>query len=250
MQNVVEFPTGGYRFIKGTLGYSLGVVALTGFRLERVRFQSPVPLEEALPRMVDIMATLKRPTAALAACELRSPGQLTEDGFRIFNERYLGLLRRFGWSEVEGANPVSRTNVCPSYQAPADVSVYAFSYTVPDTHARSSFVLAGAVDLMDGAKDIRELIVARDEVDMAGIKKKARHALNDLEKRLSLLGLEWSKITGNNVYCAHDIFQAVTDEIAVRGAAPAGTTWHLCRPPIAGLEFEIDIRSVSVERTV
>jgi hypothetical protein len=249
MQEIVEFPAGGYRFIRGTVGYSLGVVALSGFRLERVRFQSLVPLEEAFQRMANIMAAAKRPAAALAACELRSPGQLTEDDFRVFNERYIGRLRRFGWAKVHGANPVSRTNVCPSVQPPSDASVYAFSYTVEDSHAPPSFVLAGAVDLMDGDKDIRELIVAPDEVDAAGIKKKARHALNDLEQRLSVLGLDWTKISGNNVYCAHDIFQAVTDEIAARGAARAGTTWHLCRPPIGGLEFEIDIRSVSVERT-
>jgi hypothetical protein len=224
-------------------------VALPGFRLERVRFQAPIPLEKAFPRIVEILAEAKRPMAALAACELRSPSQLTEEGFRVFNERYLNILRRFGWSEVDGANPVSRTNVCPSRHALTDTSVYAFSYSVKDEGARPTFVLAGAVDLEEGERDIRESIVAPDQVDVEGIRKKAAHALNDLEKRLTILGFDWSKVTGNNVYCAHDIFQAVTDEIAARGAAPAGTTWHLCRPPISGLEFEIDIRAMPIERT-
>ena len=196
------------------------------------------------------MADAKRPAPALAACELRSPAQFTEAGFRAFNERYTALLRDFGWSEVGGTNPVARTNVCPSIQALSDACIYAFSYTVEDPAARPSFVLAGAVDLMTGDKDLRDLIVALDQVDVAGIRKKARHALDDLERRLSLLGFDWSMTTGNGLYCVHDIFQALTDEIAVRGAAPAGITWHLCRPPISGLEFEIDTRSVPVERTI
>jgi hypothetical protein len=250
MHDVIDFRAGGYRFIKGALPYSLGVAALPGFRLERIRFQSPVPLDDAFRRMAGILADAKRPASALAACELRSPSQLTEEGFRTFNERYIRLLRDFGWSEVDQTNPVSRTNVCPTHQSLSDASVYAFSYTVEDAGARPSFVLAGAVDLMDGDKDIRDLIVALDQVDVAGIRKKAGHALKELDGRLSLLGFDWSMTTGNNLYCAHDIFLAVTDEIAVRGAALAGTTWHLCRPPISGLEFEVDTRSISVERTV
>jgi hypothetical protein len=250
MHDVMDFPAGGYRFIRGSLAYSLGVAALPGFRLERVRFQSPVRFDDAFRRMADILADAKRPASALAACELRSPAQFTEAGFRTFNERYIALLRGFGWSEVGETNPVARTNVCPSAQASSDACVYAFSYTVEDSGARPSFVLAGAVDLMTGDKDLRDLIVALDQVDGAGIRKKARHALEDLERRMSLLGFDWLMTTGNGLYCVHDIFQALTDEIAVRGAAAAGITWHLCRPPISGLEFEIDTRSVSVERTV
>jgi hypothetical protein len=35
-----------------------------------------------------------------------------------------------------------------------------------------------------------------------------------------------------------------------RGAARAGLTWHYARPPVEGLEFEMDCRSVSRERVV
>lgn len=250
MYDVMDCPAGGYRFIKGSMAYSLGVAALPGFRLERVRFQSPIPLEDAFRRIVGIFADARRPASALAACELRSPNQFTEAGFRTFNERYFTILRNFGWSEVGETNPVSRTNVCPSDQILPDTCIYAFSYTVEDSAARPSFVLAGAVDLMAGDKDLRDLIVAPNQVGVAGIRKKARHALEELESRLSLLGFDWSMTTGNGLYCVHDIFQALTDEIATRGAARAGLTWHLCRPPISGLEFEMDTRSVSVERTI
>jgi hypothetical protein len=250
MYDIVESPEGGYRFIKGASSYSLGVAASPGFRLERVRFQSPIPLDAAFRRMADIVRDAKRPPSALAACELRSPAQLTEAGFRSFNERYVALLRDFGFSEFGEANPVCRTNVCPSGQALPDTCVYAFSYCVESLDARPSFVLAGAVDLMEGDKELRDLIVAPGQVDAAGIRRKASHALDELEGRLSLLGFDWSMTTSNAVHCVHDIYQAVTEEIAARGAAQAGTTWHLCRPPIAGLEFEIDTRSIAVERTV
>jgi hypothetical protein len=250
MHEVIEFPAGGYRFIKGSMAYSLGVVALPGFRIERVRFQSPAPLENAFRQIAGIIAAAKRPVSALAACELRSPGQFNEAGFRTFNERYAALLRDVGWSPCGETNPVARTNVCPSVATFSDVVVHAFSYTVEDRGAGPSFVLAGAVDLRPGDKELRELIVALDEVDPAGIKKKAAFALEDLERRMALFGFDWSMTTGNGLYCVHDIFQALTDEIMARGAARAGITWHLCRPPVGGLEFEMDTRSIPVERTI
>lgn len=251
MSDIVDFPAGGYRFINGGLDYtSLGVAALPGFRLERARFQSPLPLESAFQRIADIVAEAKRPPAALAACELRSPAQFTEAGFRAFNERNFKVLRDFGFSCMDGINPISRTNVCPLERRFSDTCVHAFSYTVEDKSAEASLVLAGAVDLLPGDGDLRDLIVAPDQVDPAGISKKAGHALKELERRMSLLGFDWPMITGNNLYCAHDIFHALTQEIAVRGAAQAGLTWHLCRPPVSGLEFEMDIRSVTVERTI
>jgi hypothetical protein len=250
MPEVLDFPAGGYRFIRGSMAYSLGVAALPGYRLERVRFQSLLPLEDAFPRIADVLAGAQRPASALASLELRSPTQFTEAGFGTFNARYTALLRDFGWSEVGGANPVSRTNVCPSHPSPPDVAIYAFSYTVADTGTRPSFVLAGAVDLRPGDKDLRELIVAPGQVDLAGIRSKAAHALDELEARLSQLGFDWAMTTGNGLYCVHDIFEVLTGEITGRRAAPAGITWHLCRPPIGGLEFEMDTRAVSVDRTI
>jgi 2-keto-4-pentenoate hydratase/2-oxohepta-3-ene-1,7-dioic acid hydratase in catechol pathway len=250
MYDVIDCSAGSYRFIKGSMAYSLGVAALPGFRLERVRFQSPIPLEDAFRRIAGIIADAKRPASALAACELRSPGQFTEASFATFNERYLSLVRGIGFSGIIDANPITRTNVCPSNYALADTSVYAFSYTVDDSAARPSFVLAGAVDFMEGDKNFRNLIVALDQVDLAGIRKKAAHALRELDRRLALFGSDWSKTTGNGLYCIHDVYEALIGEMAARGAAHAGITWHLCQPPIGGLEFEMDARSIWVERTV
>ena len=45
MSAAVVFAPGGYRYMPGVFQYSGGVVAEPGFRLERVRFARPVPLE-------------------------------------------------------------------------------------------------------------------------------------------------------------------------------------------------------------
>ena len=250
MQEILEYPQGGYRFIKGSMAYSLGVAALPGYRLERVRFEKLVPLDEAFARVANFLEEAKRPPVALAACELRSPHQFTEAGFGKFNDRYFKILGSIGISSFVDTNPISRTNVCPSDQTLTDTCMYAFSYAVEDPHARPCFVIAGTVDLRAGDRPLQELIVAPNEIDLAGIAKKASFALDDLETRLSLFGFDWSNTTGNGLYCAHDIFRALTNEISRRSASPAGTTWHLCRPPIDGLEFEIDTRSISIERTI
>ena len=40
------------------------------------------------------------------------------------------------------------------------------------------------------------------------------------------------------------------DEIVRRGAAEHGLTWHFARPPVQGLDYEMDCRAVSVEHHV
>jgi hypothetical protein len=35
-----------------------------------------------------------------------------------------------------------------------------------------------------------------------------------------------------------------------RGAAAHGVTWHFARPPVVGLDFEVDCRGVGTDRVV
>jgi hypothetical protein len=79
------FDSGNYRFIPADSQYSGGVVAQPGWRIERARFASVVPLAEGFERIARHLASLARPNSALCACELRSPAPFTEDGFRAFN---------------------------------------------------------------------------------------------------------------------------------------------------------------------
>ena len=63
-------------------------------------------LAEGFERIEAFLTSLGRPLTALAACELRSPGQMSEDAFRRLNELYVERLT--GWGlVVGGANPVA-----------------------------------------------------------------------------------------------------------------------------------------------
>ena len=42
----------------------------------------------------------------------------------------------------------------------------------------------------------------------------------------------------------------VADLLVARGAAAHGLTWHFARPPIVGLEYEMDVRAVHEERVI
>ena len=48
----------------------------------------------------------------------------------------------------------------------------------------------------------------------------------------------------------HDLYPFLADEIVSRGAARVGLTWHFCRPPVRGLEYEMDCRGVAIEHFV
>jgi len=51
-------------------------------------------------------------------------------------------------------------------------------------------------------------------------------------------------------YTVHDIGALVGPEIAARGAAAGGVAWHLARPPVQGLEFEMDVRGAARDITL
>jgi hypothetical protein len=52
------------------------------------------------------------------------------------------------------------------------------------------------------------------------------------------------------VYSVHDIHPFLGDEIVRRGAGRHGVTWHFCRPPVIDLEYEMDVRSLPLERVL
>ena len=125
----VDFLPGGYRFVPGVFQYSAGVAATTGYGMRRIQFRHPVPLSEGFARVEAIIKAAGRTLAAFCACELRSPGQFSEDGFKRFNEHYVDTLSR--WGIFDGStNPVARSNVCPEVNGPSEPSFHAFTFTV------------------------------------------------------------------------------------------------------------------------
>jgi hypothetical protein len=248
MTDVQEFRSGGYRFIKAVFQYSAGVAALPGFRIRRIRFTRPVPLALGFQKIEQTLKSAGRPLTALCGCELRSPAPFTEDGFRSFNEIYTGTLTR--WSIFDGkSNPVARSNVCPAVDPPPEPSLHAFSYTEISDDSAPSFVVAGGAEAPEGHANYRDHIVRLNDVSPAGIREKARFVLNEMERRLNALGVTWRDTTATQVYTIHDMHPFLADEIVKRGAAHAGLTWQYCKPPVVGLEFEMDCRGVKTEET-
>jgi hypothetical protein len=250
MADVQEFEPGGYRFIKAVFQYSGGVAAMPGFRIRRVRFARPVPLAAGFQRIETILQTAGRPLTAFCQCELRSPAPFTEEGFRVFNEVYTGTLRR--WSIFDGTtNPVARSNVCPAADPPAEPSFHAFSYTEPvAADTVPSFVVAGSGEAPEGRTNYRDHIVRLGDTSPEGLREKARFVLDEMERRMGALGFNWRDTTAAQVYTVYDLHPFLADEIVRRGAAHAGLTWQYCRPPVVGLDYEMDCRGLEIEQVV
>jgi hypothetical protein len=250
MTDLPIFRPGGYRFIPAVFQYSGGVAAEPGFVLERVTFTKPLPLAEGFRRAEAIMRAAGREPTAFAACELRSPAPFTEAGFKAFNEIYVGTLTTWGIFDGK-TNPVARSNVCPGIAPPAEPSLYAFSYTrVAGPGDPPSFVVAGSGEAAEGHANYRDHIIRRGDVSPAGMTEKARWVFGEMERRLRLLGFDWTDTTAVQVYSVQDYHGALDGGIAPAPSLNHGLTWHFCRPPIVELEYEMDCRGLPVERTL
>jgi len=238
---VIAFEPGGYRYIKAVFQYSGGVAAAPGFAIERVIMARPLPLDEGFAAAEAYIRGRGRPMTSFCACELRSPAPFSESGFREFNRRYIGALERWGIYR-DDANPVARTNVCPAFEPPSAPSLAAFCYTVPASGAtRPSFIIAGSAEAPEGRASYREAIVRFGDTSPAGLRDKLLFVLAEMEARLKALGFSWRDALATRAYTVHNIGALAREEIAARGAARHGLTWHFCRPPVIGLDFEMDV---------
>ncbi len=246
---MIELPGGDYDFVPGVFQYSAAVRARPGYRIERVRFVRLLPLPAGFARIAALLHAAGRPLTAFCACELRSPAPFTEDGFRAFNQAYAEVLRAWGLLAT-GANPVARSNVCPEIDPPSEPSFHGFCYTVPEADAAPSFVVAGSGEVPEGHASYHAHIVAPGDTSATGMRAKAGFVLGEMERRMAALGADWSRTTGVQLYTVFDIHPFLADDLVRRGAAAHGVTWQFARPPIVGLDFEMDCRGVAVERVV
>jgi hypothetical protein len=246
---VRDFPAGNYRFIPAVFQYSSGAAADTGFEVERVRFDSLVRLADGFAQAAKYIQAVGRPLTSFCACELRSPGAFTEDGFRKFNEHYVKTLAE--WKIFDGAvNPVARSNVCPEIDPPSEPSCYAFSFIRPSQNAAPSFVIAGGAELRGGSGTYPERIVRYKDLGPDAVKEKVRFTVGSMEERLGEFGYGWKDTTAVQAYTVHDFHPVMADELVRRGAVRSGLTWHFARPPVVDLEFEMDCRRVARETVI
>ena len=250
MSLAVAFPTGGYRYIPAVFQYSSGVAAEPGFEIERARFLRPLRLGDAYSAVEAHLKRIGRSSAAFAACELRSPAPFTDQGFYDFNKAYVQTLARWGIYQDgdKPVNPVARTNVCPVYDAPREPVMAAFSYTVPaQANARGTFVLAGGGDARSEGATYRERIVRFGDTSPEGLREKVVFVATEMERRLSVLGFGWPDAVNTQAYTAQNIGHLIGEVLAARGACAAGLSWLYARPPVIGLEFEMDVRGTARE---
>jgi hypothetical protein len=247
MADVPVFAAGGYRYIKAVFQYSGGVAAEPGFEIERARFLKPLAMGDAYAAVEAHLKAIGRPSTAFAQCELRSPAPFTEQGFIDFNRVYVKTLERWGIYKDED-NPVARTNVCPMYDKPAEPSMYAFSYTVPAPEAkRASFVVAGGGEASEGKGPYKDRIIRLNDTSPEGLREKVDYVANEMERRLKALGFGWQDAVSVQAYTVQDIGHLVGPALASRGALAGGLVWYYARPPVIGLDYEMDVRGAARE---
>ena len=247
MADVELFQPGNYRFITHAFQYSGGVEALPGYAIERVRFAKPLKLADGFAAAEAHMARLGRAPTSFCACELRSPGQFTDQGFIDFNRYYVQQLAAWGIF-CDEINPVARSNVCPEIDPPSEPSFYAFSYTVPG--GAGGFVIAGSGEAGGAEGPYGPRIVRLGDTSPDGMRDKAHFVLGAMESRMGALDKGWADVTETQLYTIFDIHPHFADEFIRRRAAPGGLTWHYARPPVQGLDYEIDVRGVGKELVI
>ncbi|MGI9426660.1 MAG: 2-amino-5-chloromuconate deaminase CnbZ [Hyphomicrobiaceae bacterium] len=253
MSEIVEFGPGGYRYIPSVFQYSGGVAALPGYRIVRETLRTPLTVEAGFQFIAGRLRDQGLALQNFCACELRSPGQFTDDGFRAFNKTYIVTLREWGIMNDDIANPVARSNVCPMEHAPQEPSFYAFSYARPaEASHPPTAVISGSAEAREPQSETelyRDRIVRFGETTPDALRDKVQSVLAEMERRLGLLGFSWADTTSVQAYSLRD-FHHMMGEIANRQVANRGLTWHFARPPVVDLEYEMDCRVVYDEATV
>jgi hypothetical protein len=233
---------GNYKFIRGYgTPFSSGALANPGFEIVHATFKPLAGLANGYGLIERHLRDAGRPINAVCGIELRVPAALTPAGFDEFNRPYIERLTAWGLL-IEGLNPVARTNVAPAASPIAEPSIYGFYYTVPAVSAaRPAFVLAGVPEVASREGGKREVVAAGD-ISLEGLRRKNACILEALNGLLSEMKLGWSEATAVNLYTVHDLHPLFATDLlpALGAAANRGIRWHYARPPVIGLELEID----------
>jgi len=233
----------GYRYLPAAQQYSAGVRAESHHQLRRVQLDTPLPLDAGLDLARRQLAAHGVPPTGLCAVELRSPAAMTEAQFASLNREYRDQVDRLG-ALIGSANPVARTNVCPLEGAPSVPGVHAFTFVVPrEGDVLPTFVISGSAEAPEGTDSYAEHAVAPGDTTGPGLAAKADWVLGEMERRLGAAGLRWSDCSEVNVYTRHRDRRTAASVAERVGPGPR-VRWHSATPPVQGLDFEMDCRTV------
>ncbi len=249
MSVLISNHRGGYDFLSGIAPYSGGVVARKGYEIVHVTLMGMLPWREGFDRIDEYLKAHDLGRECLCGVELRSPEPFSMEGFDDFNACYRAFLEEWELM-VDGENPVARTNVVPFANAPEEVCLYAFSYTVPCADGGATFVVAGGGEVNGGLRD--ENIVCFGESSPDAMKEKAGFVMGLMDLRLKRLDVGWNRVTVTNVYTVHPLRDIVEKLVLPRmnSASLKGITWCYSHPPIVDIEFEMDLRGVVREEII
>jgi hypothetical protein len=238
-RGLVSWAGGGFRLLPGSPVFAGGAVAEPGFGIVHVLLSRWLPLEQGYGFVEQYLASLGRPMQALCGMQLRLPRQLDPEGFTLFNGPYVAQLSRWGVVR-DRVNPVSRTTVAPAAAAPEVPSLHAFTYTVPYEGAARTFTMSGMTE-----RGPSGVIVAEGDVSAEGMQRKLAYLMGAVGDRIAELGFGWGDASHIELYSGVEIPGAIA-ALAARsqGVAVHGVRWIHGRPPITGLEVELEARAV------
>lgn len=234
---------GNYTFIRGSLPFSAAALAQAGFEIVHARLVPMTLLAHGYTRVEHHLNEMGRPIAALCGMELRIPEPLSREGFDQFNRPYTEQLRRWGL----GVDMVTRTNVALEGNRVEQPMLAGFYYTAPSATRELTFVLSGVPEI--ASRGGAAQVVARDDTSQTGLRLKLECILDVLRAHLAEMHLNWDLATAVNLYSVHDLHPLMVSALipALGAGSSAGITWHYARPPVRGLEIEIDARAVRSE---
>lgn len=242
---LIENPQGNFTFIRGIGPFSAGVRSQSGFGIVHASLKPFASLKRGYDLIEQHLRAAGRPIAALCGIQLRIPQALSREGFDQFNRPYVERLR--GWGlELSGANPVTRTNVALEINPVAEPSIASFFYTAASSSEHPTWVISGVPEIT--SRDGAIQVVAAGDASPEGMRQKTQCVLDVVERHLAELKLSWEQATAVNLYTIHDPYQLIISMLLPKiGPAQTGLTLHYARPPVTGLELEIDAWSVCRE---
>jgi hypothetical protein len=92
-----------------------------------------------------------------------------------------------------------------------------------------------------------ERIVRLNDTSPAGMREKVACVITEMERRLTLLGFSWADAITTQAYTVQDIGALVGEMLDARGAMQGGLVWYYAKPPVIGLEYEMDVRGAARE---
>jgi hypothetical protein len=243
-------PSEAYSFIPAVSPYSAGARASRGFELAALRLLDYHSLNRGFEVVDNWVGGQKLPPSAIVGFELRIPEALNFDQFETFNLVYRQLLSDRGLL-LGGLNPIARTTVVPLLNPPMGPAVVgAFVVRPSKDSGGRDFLVAGAGENAGGVLDA-DAIVAPGKTTGAELNPKVDEVLGQMLERVDALGSDGGSATVINVYSAHEI-AGLSERIG--SVLPSVLRWGyvrwLARPPIVGIEFEMDMRRVTSVDTV